>query len=342
MKDITPIQKRKWYIALIGIIAISTLGISLAMVRSIGYSNDTDNIADMVINYPSIRPIAAFLFLLIAIYHLIQLVVFRKESRLLSIKHLIYILLSVFASVFLILRGDTASAWPVACLIYFLTVFIGCVISTIRKRSKWNILLSVVMLIVALTGAACVLIGGSDYPDGGKMGAILSISMLFILVDVQAVASILPIAFSSIRMDVLKRIIKKTYATEILFGIVLLIVAFSFILPAFEDNMSNYGDALWYCFAIVTTIGFGDITATSLIGRIMSVILGIYGIIVVSLVTSIIVNFYGEMKKEENDGASPYDGSAGERKEMKDPAVKDPAVKDPAVKDPAIVEEIEL
>ena len=59
----------------------------------------------------------------------------------------------------------------------------------------------------------------------------------------------------------------------------------------------TYADALWYGFAIVTTIGFGDITATTRIGRIISVVLGAYGIIVVALITSIIVAYYGEMKK---------------------------------------------
>ena len=68
----------------------------------------------------------------------------------------------------------------------------------------------------------------------------------------------------------------------------------------------NYKDALWYCFALVTTIGFGDITAVTDLGRTISVVLGIYGIIVVALITSIIVNFYGEIKKahpEEEAGA---------------------------------------
>ena len=55
-------------------------------------------------------------------------------------------------------------------------------------------------------------------------------------------------------------------------------------------------DAVWYCFAIVTTIGLGDFTAATLPGRAISAILGLYGIIVVALVTSIIVNFYNETK----------------------------------------------
>jgi len=64
-----------------------------------------------------------------------------------------------------------------------------------------------------------------------------------------------------------------------------------------DPSFDHFEDALWYCFAVVTTIGFGDLTATTLVGRILSVILGMYGIVVVALITSIVVNFYGEMKK---------------------------------------------
>ena len=76
----------------------------------------------------------------------------------------------------------------------------------------------------------------------------------------------------------------------------MLIVAFSIVLPQFENGIPSFEDALWYCFAIVTTIGFGDFTAATLPGRAISVVLGLYGIIVVALVTSIIVNFYNETK----------------------------------------------
>lgn len=42
--------------------------------------------------------------------------------------------------------------------------------------------------------------------------------------------------------------------------------------------------------------------ATSLVGRILTVILGMYGIIIVAVITSIIVNFYNETagKKDES------------------------------------------
>ena len=113
-------------------------------------------------------------------------------------------------------------------------------------------------------------------------------------------------AFSHIRLDLLQNIVRKTYAAEILFGLLMLILSSSWILTFMEEGIASYKDALWYCFALVTTIGFGDITAVTDLGRTISVVLGIYGIIVVALITSIIVNFYGEIKKahpEEEAGA---------------------------------------
>ena len=108
-------------------------------------------------------------------------------------------------------------------------------------------------------------------------GTLLAAMAVLIL---QSFQWVMAVAFSRIRLDILKDILKRTYAAEILFGIVLLIVSFSVVLPVIEPGIGDFGDALWYCFAIVTTIGFRDISAVSVPGRILSVILGIYGIIV--------------------------------------------------------------
>jgi hypothetical protein len=38
-----------------------------------------------------------------------------------------------------------------------------------------------------------------------------------------------------------------------------------------------------------------------LVGRLLSIVLGLYGIVVVALITSIIVNFYTEVKGDKDD-----------------------------------------
>lgn len=302
--------KSRWYQILTGFLSLATLGTNLMMFGTLfaNFKKDPSEIAQaeelLDFNIDGCARIVAVLLLLVALLHLLECIVCFRESRLLLFRHLIYIILSLYVAVLMLMPGDAAAVCPQACFLYLTAAFTGSVISLIHKRSKWNVLLLVLMLVVLLLGAGGLLIGQDpDLAEMGlsELGSVYSLTILFFLIDVQCVATIVPIAFSSVRMDILKKIIRKTYAVEILFGIFLLIVAFSLILPAFEPGIDNFGDGLWYCFAIVTTIGFGDIAASSVVGRIMSVILGIYGIIVVSLITSIIVNFYGEMKKEDDE-----------------------------------------
>jgi hypothetical protein len=82
----------------------------------------------------------------------------------------------------------------------------------------------------------------------------------------------------------------------------LLIMAFSFVFRALEPGIPTYLDALWYCFSVVTTVGFGDLTVVGGVSRAITVILGAYGIIVVALITSVVVNFYNEVKDSDDDG----------------------------------------
>ncbi|MEY8435640.1 potassium channel family protein [Streptococcus hyointestinalis] len=87
---------------------------------------------------------------------------------------------------------------------------------------------------------------------------------------------------------------------------------FSFIFVAaglllwLEPNFVSYGDSLWYSFVTATTIGYGDMLVMTTLGRIISIILAIYGILFLGSLSGIVVSYYTEVSKHyslalEND-----------------------------------------
>ena len=90
-------------------------------------------------------------------------------------------------------------------------------------------------------------------------------------------------------------ILRHTHADRILLGFVLFLLADAAIIQIVEPDINRYGDALWYCYAVISTAGFGDIVAVTLIGKTCSVLLTIYTLFVVAIVTGVVVNFYTQL-----------------------------------------------
>lgn len=94
--------------------------------------------------------------------------------------------------------------------------------------------------------------------------------------------------------------VNKVRGLDIFLGLVVIVVLAAFIFPQIEPSISTAGDALWYCFTVITTIGFGDIAAETTSGRILSVIIGCYGIVIVSILTSAFVVYLNRVSKNED------------------------------------------
>lgn len=69
----------------------------------------------------------------------------------------------------------------------------------------------------------------------------------------------------------------------------------TFIREMLVEPDNRYGDALWYCYAVISTAGFGDVVAVTFIGKMCSVLLTIYSLFVVAIATGVVVNFYTQM-----------------------------------------------
>ena len=224
-------------------------------------------------------------FIVMGIARLFRAFRYRRESKLQFVKFLIYGFLMLACS-FSGVVFDKTTATRIFVVVYLGSLIVDRVISLYLNRGLRNVILNLI---------AVFLLGWTMVEMYNEKDIVF---IMMIIAVIHALVSILSVSFARINLKSLSNVARETYAAEIIGGLLLLIFAFSYILRFLEPNMNSLKDGLWYCFAIVTTIGFGDITATTVVGRILSVILGMYGIVVVALITSVIVNYYGEMKRE--------------------------------------------
>ena len=75
----------------------------------------------------------------------------------------------------------------------------------------------------------------------------------------------------------------------------------------FEPQVQSLWDGFWFCFVASTTIGFGDITAVTVIGRLAVIFVTLCGILTVAMVPGVVVAYYTEfLRRREEDTVSTF------------------------------------
>lgn len=97
------------------------------------------------------------------------------------------------------------------------------------------------------------------------------------------------------KLRILKGILVRTHAADMLAGYLIFILAAALAINLMEPDIKTYGDALWYCYSVISTTGFGDVVVTTFIAKFISVILTIYSVFVIAIVTGVVVNFYTQI-----------------------------------------------
>ena len=83
---------------------------------------------------------------------------------------------------------------------------------------------------------------------------------------------------------------------------VLFVVA-SFLVAEFEPGVGGFGNAAWLMFQVVTTIGLGDYTCASLVGRVAAVVLSVYSVLFLALITGAVVSYCQERMNARRDAS---------------------------------------
>lgn len=90
---------------------------------------------------------------------------------------------------------------------------------------------------------------------------------------------------------------------EILLGWIVLICAGGLVFSYVEDR--RLGESIYFAFITGLTIGYGDITPQTTLGRLLSVILGVMGMILMGLIIAVANRALADSVKEQLDGPNP-------------------------------------
>ena len=90
----------------------------------------------------------------------------------------------------------------------------------------------------------------------------------------------------------LRQIIKANGADKLFYTYFFYFLFSAILIQMVEPSIQSIGDSFWYCFAVATTVGFGDYSAVTMPGRIITVILSIYSIAAVAVFTALIAGYF--------------------------------------------------
>lgn len=231
----------------------------------------------------------------IIIYQIFLFIVYKnKNDRIrLAVVGLVFVIAMVFSIVsknnYVFYYLTTFSILLALALSQFLIIFFHN-----KERSRISLLTNALFSLVLLGLGVSVLIGMN--PEKYKVMLIIDVIILLFF----SMKNILTPTIRFAKIKIFVDILAKTHTLDVLLCLLAMIIGFSFLFPMFEPGITDYWDAMWYCFAVITTIGFGDFYAVTVIGRVLTVFLGIYGIVTVAILTSVIVNYYNAVSSEKN------------------------------------------
>ncbi len=92
-------------------------------------------------------------------------------------------------------------------------------------------------------------------------------------------------------------LIKRSGAEKVLVGFLGVYLVGALLTMIFEPGINTYGDALWFLWAVSITVGLGDFTAVTVVGRGVTVLCSLYAVITTAIITGVIVDYFHEVRE---------------------------------------------
>ena len=284
-------RRREWpFMRLILTLSSTVLAAAILVLSSLTIITFSTALEEGATEIPEAVPLYILgIFMLSGLIALVKF--FKDRTKINFIKFIVLLVFNIALGVVVLFAKNNPYLFVLTAGLYCLSLVVARVFNIIENHSIRSIVLNGLIILFAILLSIGIFVSPIDNMEQAQNIIVIECVFIAIVAFIEAMS----IALANLKVKVLFKIILSTFSLEVLFGLLVMMVCFSLVfMSPIEPSITNFGEALWYCFAVVTTIGFGDITATSLVGRILTVILGMYGLVVVAVITSIVVNFYNE------------------------------------------------
>ena len=103
------------------------------------------------------------------------------------------------------------------------------------------------------------------------------------------------------------KLLNRTGTNKIFFAYLIVLLIGGILLSFIEPQVHGIMEGFYFCFVASTTIGFGDIVPVTVLGRIITIIVTLFGVLTVAMVPGVMVTYYTEyLKAKEKETISTF------------------------------------
>lgn len=103
------------------------------------------------------------------------------------------------------------------------------------------------------------------------------------------------------------KLLWRTGTIKIFFAYLVVLCASGILLKFIEPQIKTVFDGIYFSFVASTTIGFGDMVPVTVLGKIITMLVSLVGILTVAMVPGVVVAYYTEyLKAKENETISTF------------------------------------
>ncbi|WP_182200416.1 potassium channel family protein [Paraliobacillus salinarum] len=155
--------------------------------------------------------------------------------------------------------------------IVWLILFIDVLVRFIFATKKWRFLKSNIFDIIAIIPLDAIF-------QTARFARLLRLVRLFLL--------------TKNHVPILLKILKTNGLDKLIYTSFIMIFLSSLIVTYIEPNIETFSDGVWWSIVTTTTVGYGDISPSTMVGRVVAVVLMIVGIGLIGMLTSSITTFF--------------------------------------------------